>query len=263
MKRINESGELSDEDEEALGKAIGEFVDDFGPDFDEEGEPLEEGESDRIKSEEEHEEPGRTDEEADEEAEAEDERDEAERRRTPSARPRTSERGPREGGGDRLDGHAEGRQGRASRASRTFRRSRARWRWSLAARLRRAEQRIDHLRPYAQEIRKMTRQVAEAAGGDARASRCSQEREDQKKVAVLLVTGDRGLAGSFNTQIIRAGHPAAQRELEGEGKEAVFSVVGRRGASTPQLPRRARRASPTSASPTAPPSRTRARSPTR
>ncbi len=52
LNRINETGELTDEDEEALGKAIGEMVDDFGPDFDQEGNPLEEGESDRIKSEE-------------------------------------------------------------------------------------------------------------------------------------------------------------------------------------------------------------------
>ncbi len=50
LNRINETGDLSDEDEEALGKAIAEMVDDFGPDFDEEGNPLEEGESDRIKS---------------------------------------------------------------------------------------------------------------------------------------------------------------------------------------------------------------------
>ena len=47
MGRIDD-GQLSDEDEEALGKAIAEMVDDFGPDFDEEGQPLEEGESDRI-----------------------------------------------------------------------------------------------------------------------------------------------------------------------------------------------------------------------
>jgi F-type H+-transporting ATPase subunit alpha len=60
MDRIQESGQLPDEDEEALSKAIGEFVDDFGPDFDEHGEPLEEGESDRIKSEQEREAPGRT-----------------------------------------------------------------------------------------------------------------------------------------------------------------------------------------------------------
>jgi F-type H+/Na+-transporting ATPase subunit alpha len=48
LDRINESGELSDEDEQALGKSIEQMVDDFGPDFDEEGEPLEEGESDRV-----------------------------------------------------------------------------------------------------------------------------------------------------------------------------------------------------------------------
>jgi F-type H+/Na+-transporting ATPase subunit alpha len=51
LDRINESGQLSDEDENALGESIGHMVDDFGPDFDEEGNPLEEGESDRIKSE--------------------------------------------------------------------------------------------------------------------------------------------------------------------------------------------------------------------
>jgi len=49
LNRINETGELSDEDEKALGDAIAQMVDDFGPDFDEEGNPLEEGESDRIK----------------------------------------------------------------------------------------------------------------------------------------------------------------------------------------------------------------------
>ena len=59
MQRID-AGELSDEDEQALGKAIAEMVDDFGPDFDAEGTPLEEGESDRLRSEEERARPGRT-----------------------------------------------------------------------------------------------------------------------------------------------------------------------------------------------------------
>jgi F-type H+-transporting ATPase subunit alpha len=72
-----EDGELSDEDEEALGAAIKEAIDDFGPDFDEEGQPLEEGESDRIKSEEERERPGRTEEEGAEEAEEGEEEGEA------------------------------------------------------------------------------------------------------------------------------------------------------------------------------------------
>ena len=51
LDRINETGKLSDEDEAALGKAIEQMVDDFGPDFDKEGNPLEEGESDRVKDE--------------------------------------------------------------------------------------------------------------------------------------------------------------------------------------------------------------------
>jgi F-type H+-transporting ATPase subunit alpha len=48
IKRITESGELTDDDEQQLGEAIGEMVDDFGPDFDAEGNPLEEGESERV-----------------------------------------------------------------------------------------------------------------------------------------------------------------------------------------------------------------------
>jgi F-type H+-transporting ATPase subunit alpha len=60
LDRIEESGKLSDEDEEALGKAIADFVDDFGPDFDEHGDPMEAGESDRVKSEEERQAPART-----------------------------------------------------------------------------------------------------------------------------------------------------------------------------------------------------------
>jgi F-type H+-transporting ATPase subunit alpha len=60
MDRIESEGQLSDEDEETLGEAIRDFVDDFGPDFDEEGQPLEEGESDRVKSEEERQRGGRT-----------------------------------------------------------------------------------------------------------------------------------------------------------------------------------------------------------
>ena len=77
MGRINE-GELSDEDEEELGKAIAEMIDDFGPDLDEEGNPLEEGESDRVKSDEERSKPGRTEEEAEAEADAEEQAEGAE-----------------------------------------------------------------------------------------------------------------------------------------------------------------------------------------
>jgi F-type H+-transporting ATPase subunit gamma len=99
-----------------------------------------------------------------------------------------------------------------------------------AARLRRAEQRIEALRPYSEQLRKMTRQVSEAAGKTSSLP-LLEERENPKNVGVLLVTGDRGLAGSFNSQIIRAG-VERRRELSGEGQEVTFSVVGRRGASS-------------------------------
>ena len=100
-----------------------------------------------------------------------------------------------------------------------------------AARLRRAEQRIEHLRPYAGAIRRMTRQAAEAAGGEIGSLPILKEHESEKRVALLLVTADRGLAGAFNSQIIRAGIRAAV-EYEEQGKEVVFWATGRRGVSS-------------------------------
>src|SRR5215207_2203035 len=64
LSRFEETGKLEEDDEKELGKAIADFVDDFGPDFDEHGDALEEGGSDRIHSKEEREAPGRTEEEA-------------------------------------------------------------------------------------------------------------------------------------------------------------------------------------------------------
>ena len=59
MEKVG-NGDWDDDTEEKLGAAIGEAIDDFGPDFDEEGNPIEEGESDRIRSEEERKAPART-----------------------------------------------------------------------------------------------------------------------------------------------------------------------------------------------------------
>jgi F-type H+/Na+-transporting ATPase subunit alpha len=76
LARINDTGELSDEDEKALDDAIADMVDDFGPDFDAEGNPLEAGESDRVRAEHEREAPARAAEEAPEAEEEEAEREE-------------------------------------------------------------------------------------------------------------------------------------------------------------------------------------------
>jgi F-type H+-transporting ATPase subunit gamma len=100
-----------------------------------------------------------------------------------------------------------------------------------AARLRRAEQRIAHLRPYAGAIRRMTRQAAEAAGGEVGKLPILQQHESEQTMAVLLVTADRGLAGAFNSQILRAGIRAAV-EYEGDGRDVRFYASGRRGVSS-------------------------------
>jgi F-type H+-transporting ATPase subunit gamma len=101
-----------------------------------------------------------------------------------------------------------------------------------AARLRRAEQRIASLRPYANAIRRMTRQAAQAAGG-AESARVPllAEHDSESAVAVLLVTGDRGLAGAFNSQVIRAGVRMGG-ELGQEGLRSSWYATGRRGVSS-------------------------------
>ena len=100
-----------------------------------------------------------------------------------------------------------------------------------AARLRRAEQRIDALRPYADALRRMTRQAAQAAGAEASRLPLLQEHDSEEKVGVLLVTGDRGLAGGFNSQIIRAGVRLAG-EINEEGMQSAWYATGRRGVSS-------------------------------
>src|SRR5438067_2568942 len=99
-----------------------------------------------------------------------------------------------------------------------------------AARLRRAEQRIEALRPYARAIRRMTRQAREAAGEVPRLPILA-EREQISTVGLLLVAGDRGLAGAFNSNIVRTG-VAAGREHDDSGRNPVYFASGRRPASS-------------------------------
>jgi F-type H+-transporting ATPase subunit gamma len=102
-----------------------------------------------------------------------------------------------------------------------------------AARLRKAEQRIEALRPYADALRRMTARAAQAAENIPNLP-ILQEKENVQTVGILLITGDRGLAGPFNSQIIRAGN-ARVRELRHEGQEVLWYAVGRRGVSSLQF----------------------------
>jgi F-type H+-transporting ATPase subunit gamma len=99
-----------------------------------------------------------------------------------------------------------------------------------AARLRRAEQRIESLRPYADAIRRMTRQAAQAAGDVPRLPILA-EHDQVNTVGLLVVAGDRGLAGAFNSNAVRAGVRAASEHAD-DGAKALFFASGRRPASS-------------------------------
>jgi F-type H+-transporting ATPase subunit gamma len=98
------------------------------------------------------------------------------------------------------------------------------------ARLRKAEQRIFALRPYASAIRRMTREASQE-GQQFTGFPILQRHESEDRVGMLLVTGDRGLAGAFNSQIVRAGMRATD-DLEKEQKSVVHYASGRRGVSS-------------------------------
>jgi F-type H+-transporting ATPase subunit gamma len=98
------------------------------------------------------------------------------------------------------------------------------------ARLRRAQARIEAMRPYADRM-------LELMIGTARASTSVRglpllQRRDVRTAAILALTGDRGLAGAFNAQILRHVF-AVERRLRSEGVVDVrWLVSGRKGAST-------------------------------
>jgi F-type H+-transporting ATPase subunit gamma len=98
-----------------------------------------------------------------------------------------------------------------------------------SARLRRSQQRIESLRPYADRMLELMAGVSQAAGSVRLP--LLERREDVQRVAIVPVTADRGLAGGFNAQIIRRSL-AVMREVQANGQEAVWFSTGRKAAST-------------------------------
>ena len=98
-----------------------------------------------------------------------------------------------------------------------------------SARLRRAQMRIEAMRPYADRMLELMAGVSQAAG--AVRLPLLERREQITTVAIVPVTADRGLAGGFNAQIIRRSL-ALMREQRAEGREVVWFSTGRKAAST-------------------------------
>ena len=94
-----------------------------------------------------------------------------------------------------------------------------------AAKLRRAQDGINAARPYARRMREVVQAVAARAGEDAHPLLASRE---AKKLALLVVTSDRGLCGSFNSGLTRAVHRFLA-EHRGQYEEITLFVVGRKG----------------------------------
>ena len=94
-----------------------------------------------------------------------------------------------------------------------------------AAKLRRAQEAITAARPFARKMREVVQAVAGRAGNDAHPLLTARE---GKKLALLVVTSDRGLCGSFNSGLTRAVSRFMNERRETH-EEIVLFVVGRKG----------------------------------
>src|SRR6476619_4662082 len=97
------------------------------------------------------------------------------------------------------------------------------------ARLRRAQGRIEEMRPYADRMQELMVGTARAAASVRNLQ--LMQRRDVQRVALLVVSGDRGLAGPFNGQVLRRAFEL-ERQARSNGQEVAWLVVGRKGAST-------------------------------
>ncbi len=97
------------------------------------------------------------------------------------------------------------------------------------ARLRRAQTRIEEMRPYADRMQELM--VGTAREASSFRNLPLMQRREVNRVGVIVVSGDRGLAGPFNGQVLRRAF-ALEREERAAGHEIVWTVVGRKGGST-------------------------------
>jgi len=100
-----------------------------------------------------------------------------------------------------------------------------------SAKLRRAQDRIESLRPYAQSMRRLMAQAARQSGS-LKGMPLLEERDEVKRGAVVVITGDRGLAGAFNVNILRRGLAIAQEMQDAGAQQVVFIAVGKKGIGT-------------------------------
>ncbi|MET9772683.1 F0F1 ATP synthase subunit gamma [Streptomyces sp. NPDC006367] len=96
-----------------------------------------------------------------------------------------------------------------------------------ASRVVKAQRKVAASTPYAQEL---TRAVTAVGTGSDAKHPLTTEAEKPTRAAVLLLTSDRGLAGAFNSNAIKAAEQLTER-LEREGRQVETYIVGRRGVA--------------------------------
>jgi F-type H+-transporting ATPase subunit gamma len=100
-----------------------------------------------------------------------------------------------------------------------------------SAKLRRAQEQIESLRPYATAMQRIMSQAARQSGS-LPSFPLLEERAQINRAAVVAITGDRGLAGAFNVNIIRGAGIAARELSEAGAGEVIYTAVGKKGAGT-------------------------------
>ena len=86
------------------------------------------------------------------------------------------------------------------------------------------------MRPYADRMQELMVGTAQAASS-FRNLALLQQHDEVKRIGIVLVTGDRGLAGPFNGQVLRKGFEL-EREARAAGQDVAWLAVGRKGASS-------------------------------
>ena len=97
-----------------------------------------------------------------------------------------------------------------------------------ASKLRRAQQRVEESRPYAEKLMHAIERLATPELAEVQP--LLRQPEETRRAAVLQLTSDRGLCGAFNSNLIREGRDLLET-LESEGVETDLHVVGRKGIS--------------------------------
>jgi F-type H+-transporting ATPase subunit gamma len=94
-----------------------------------------------------------------------------------------------------------------------------------SSRIVKAQRAVEAARPYAEEMRRLMASVAKNAGSID--SPLLKERDEVRRVGYAIISADRGLAGAYNSNVIRA----AERDMRDYGKETKLYLVGKKAVS--------------------------------